>query len=80
MVRGTHSSRDQAHRTQEIFYRLDRFNQFLAGEVSSCQFEGLYRHFSEVLAEDGQILVDKNSKYQWEKGQWENPESFLKLI
>ena len=33
-----------------------------------------------VLAEDGQILVDKTQKYQWEKGQWENPESFLKLI
>jgi cytochrome b6-f complex iron-sulfur subunit len=33
-----------------------------------------------VLAEDGQILIDKNTKYQWEKGQWENPESFLKLI
>lgn len=33
-----------------------------------------------VLMEDGQILIDKNSKYQWEKGQWENPESFLKLI
>ncbi len=33
-----------------------------------------------VLSEDGQILIDKNSKYQWEKGQWENPESFLKLI
>ena len=33
-----------------------------------------------VLSEDGQILIDKNTKYQWEKGQWENPESFLKLI
>ena len=33
-----------------------------------------------VLAEDGQILVDKTQKYQWEKGQWENPESFMKLI
>ncbi len=33
-----------------------------------------------VLAEDGQILVDKTQKYQWEKGQWENPESYMKLI
>ena len=33
-----------------------------------------------VLAEDGQILVDKTQKYQWEKGQWENPESFMKII
>ncbi len=32
-----------------------------------------------VMAEDGQVLVDKTQKYQWEKGQWENPESFLKV-
>lgn len=30
------------------------------------------------LAEDGQILVDKNSKFQYEKGQWADPRSFLK--
>ena len=33
-----------------------------------------------VFSEDGQILVDKTQKYQWEKGQWENPESFMKLV
>ncbi len=32
-----------------------------------------------VLASDGQILVDKNKKYQQEKGQWKDPESFLRL-
>lgn len=31
-----------------------------------------------VLADDGQILVDKSVKFQMEKGEWENPESFLK--
>ena len=31
-----------------------------------------------VLADDGQILVDKSAKFQQEKGEWENPESFLK--
>jgi cytochrome b6-f complex iron-sulfur subunit len=31
------------------------------------------------LADDGQILVDKNSKFQYEKGQWADPRSFLKL-
>lgn len=31
-----------------------------------------------VLADDGQILVDKSMKFQQEKGEWENPESFLK--
>jgi len=31
-----------------------------------------------VLADDGQILVDKGKHYQWELGQWIDPESFLK--
>ena len=30
-----------------------------------------------VLAEDGQILVDKSRKFQEELGQWTDPESFL---
>ena len=29
------------------------------------------------LADDGQVLVDKSVKYQGEKGEWANPESFL---
>jgi cytochrome b6-f complex iron-sulfur subunit len=32
-----------------------------------------------VRAEDGQILIDKSRKYQFEKGQWSDPESYLKL-
>ncbi len=30
-----------------------------------------------TLAEDGQILIDKSKKFQQEKGEWNNPESFL---
>ena len=30
-------------------------------------------------AEDGQILVDKSKKFQQEKGEWNNPDSFLSL-
>ena len=30
-----------------------------------------------MLAEDGQILIDKASKFQEELGQWEDPEAFL---
>jgi len=30
-----------------------------------------------VMADDGQILVDKSKKFQWEMGQWTDPESFL---
>ncbi len=33
--------------------------------------------FRIVFAEDGQILVDKSKKYQYEKGEWEDPEAFL---
>ena len=32
-----------------------------------------------VLAEDGQILVDKSHHYQYELGQWADPEAFLKI-
>jgi cytochrome b6-f complex iron-sulfur subunit len=32
-----------------------------------------------VLADDGQILVDKSVKFQKEKGEWEKAESFLKV-
>jgi len=31
-----------------------------------------------VLADDGQILVDKSVKFQFEKGEWDKPEAFLK--
>jgi cytochrome b6-f complex iron-sulfur subunit len=31
-----------------------------------------------ALADDGQILVDKSVKFQQEKGEWDNPDSFLK--
>ena len=32
-----------------------------------------------VLADDGQILVDKSRHFQYELGQWVDPESFLKV-
>ena len=30
-----------------------------------------------VWADDGQILIDKEQKFQQEKGEWEKPESYL---
>ena len=30
-----------------------------------------------VLGDDGQILIDKTKKFQQEKGEWNDPESFL---
>lgn len=35
--------------------------------------------FAISLGDDGQIVVDKNAKFQYEKGQWADPRSFLKL-
>jgi len=35
--------------------------------------------FKIVLADDGQIVIDKTIKYQQEKGQWGDPEAFLKV-
>jgi cytochrome b6-f complex iron-sulfur subunit len=32
-----------------------------------------------VLADDGQILVDKSRHFQYELGQWVDPEAFLKV-
>jgi cytochrome b6-f complex iron-sulfur subunit len=29
------------------------------------------------LADDGQILIDKSRRYQFQLGQWVDPESFL---
>jgi cytochrome b6-f complex iron-sulfur subunit len=33
--------------------------------------------YAIALADDGQILVDKNFKFQYEKDQWSDPRSFL---
>ena len=50
--------------------------------MSGMNFEGPaprpLERYRVVLADDGQILVDKSQKYQWEKGQWPAPEAFLK--
>ena len=31
------------------------------------------------IGEDGQVLVDKSMKFQQEIGQWDNPESYIKV-
>ena len=51
--------------------------------MTGIHFEGPaprpLERFKISLANDGQILVDKTKSYKWEKGEWENPESFLKV-
>jgi len=48
---------------------------------SGINFEGPaprpLERFRIGLADDGQILIDKTKKYQQEKGEWEDPESYL---
>jgi cytochrome b6-f complex iron-sulfur subunit len=51
--------------------------------MTGINFEGPaprpLERYRVVLGEDGQVLVDKTKKYQQEKGQWSDPESFLNL-
>jgi cytochrome b6-f complex iron-sulfur subunit len=49
--------------------------------ISGINFEGPaprpLERFKVVLADDGQILVDKSQKFQQELGQWSDPDSFI---
>lgn len=51
--------------------------------MTGINFEGPaprpLERFRISLAEDGQIVVDKSKKYQQEKGEWNDPESILKI-
>ena len=51
--------------------------------MTGIHFEGPaprpLERFKISLANDGQILVDKTKSFKWEKGEWENPDSFLKV-
>ncbi|MFP5287014.1 MAG: ubiquinol-cytochrome c reductase iron-sulfur subunit, partial [Thermoanaerobaculia bacterium] len=49
---------------------------------SGINFEGptprpLERARIYISPDDGQIVVDKAQKYQWELGQWEDPNSYI---
>jgi len=35
--------------------------------------------FAISLADDGEVLIDKSRKFQYEKGQWSDPAAYLKL-
>jgi cytochrome b6-f complex iron-sulfur subunit len=49
---------------------------------SGMNFEGPaprpLERYRILLSDDGQVLIDKSRKFQYEKGQWEDPEAFLK--
>ncbi|MEO8349858.1 MAG: ubiquinol-cytochrome c reductase iron-sulfur subunit [Acidobacteriota bacterium] len=53
--------------------------------MSGVNFEGptprpLERAEIAVSADDGQLIVDKATKYLYERGQWSDPKSFVKMV
>jgi cytochrome b6-f complex iron-sulfur subunit len=53
-------------------------------KITGVNFEGPaprpLERWGISISEDGQILVDKSKKFQKELGQWNNPESFIKVV
>ena len=51
---------------------------------SGINFEGPaprpLERYKISLATDGQIIVDKNKSFKWEKGEWDREESSLSLV
>jgi cytochrome b6-f complex iron-sulfur subunit len=49
--------------------------------ISGINFEGPaprpLERFKVVLADDGQVMVDKSQRFQQELGQWSDPDSFI---
>ncbi len=51
--------------------------------ITGINFEGPaprpLERWAVGIGDDGQIVVDKSRKFQWERGEWTNPESFIKV-
>ncbi|MGL4552800.1 MAG: ubiquinol-cytochrome c reductase iron-sulfur subunit [Gemmataceae bacterium] len=51
--------------------------------ISGINFEGPaprpLERWAVNVGDDGQIVVDKSRKFQQERGEWSNPESFIKV-
>jgi cytochrome b6-f complex iron-sulfur subunit len=51
--------------------------------ISGINFEGPaprpLERWSLSIGDDGQIVVDKSKKFQQERGEWSNPESFISV-
>jgi cytochrome b6-f complex iron-sulfur subunit len=50
-------------------------------KITGINFEGPaprpLERWAIAIGEDGQLVVDKSKKFQYEMGQWTNPESFI---
>jgi cytochrome b6-f complex iron-sulfur subunit len=51
--------------------------------ISGINFEGPaprpLERWAVAVGDDGQIVVDKSRKFQQERGEWSNPESYIKV-
>jgi cytochrome b6-f complex iron-sulfur subunit len=51
--------------------------------ITGINFEGPaprpLERWGVSIGDDGQIVVDKSKKFQQERGEWSNPESFIKV-
>ena len=51
--------------------------------ISGINFEGPaprpLERWALGIGDDGQIVVDKSRKFQYERGEWTNPDSFIKV-
>jgi len=51
--------------------------------ISGINFEGPaprpLERWAVAVGDDGQLVVDKSKKFQQERGEWSNPESFIKV-
>ena len=51
--------------------------------ISGINFEGPaprpLERWALAVGDDGQIVIDKGKKFQQERGEWSNPESFIKV-
>jgi cytochrome b6-f complex iron-sulfur subunit len=51
--------------------------------ITGINFEGPaprpLERWAISIGEDGQIVVDKSKKFQQERGEWTNPESYIKV-
>jgi cytochrome b6-f complex iron-sulfur subunit len=52
-------------------------------KITGVNFEGPaprpLERWGLSIGDDGQLVVDKSKKFQKEQGQWDNPESFIKV-
>jgi cytochrome b6-f complex iron-sulfur subunit len=51
--------------------------------ITGINFEGPaprpLERWAVSIGDDGQIVVDKSKKFQYERGEWTNPESYIKV-